>query len=206
MTATTNVLESRPYLLARTVLDSVALGLLWAAASLPLLTCAPATVALFGVVRDRRRGNDLPLARHFFRMFRENFRAAFAGGVIAFVLLGGAAANLVWSTAVPAPADFALRLAAVSVIVATLSSALYAAPLMVSYQMPLARVLRSSLLLAIGRPLTTMLGLGTLAAVAALTYLFPPAPILIAAPVAGIIYELVRRACAALKTSEEPGQ
>jgi uncharacterized membrane protein YesL len=193
VTTATNVLESRPYLLARSLVDNITLGLLWATSSLLVVTLVPATAALVGVVRDRGRGHEFPLVRHFLRMFRENFRQASLWGLMTLAVLAGAAANLVWSTTVPAPADFALRLAAGAVVVATFSSALYAIPMMVSYRMPFGRLLRSSLLLALGRPLATALGFAILALVGTITYLFPPALLILVAPLAAVLFTLANR-------------
>src|SRR5918999_2994539 len=66
--------------------DLVYLNLLWIVSCLPVITIAPSTAAMFGVVRGWIRGKDTPTTREFFSLFRENFGRSFAVGLVWTVL------------------------------------------------------------------------------------------------------------------------
>ena len=53
----------------------------------PIITLVPATTAMFGVVRDWRRGDEPSILRAFVRHLRANFRQAFGIGLLWLVTL-----------------------------------------------------------------------------------------------------------------------
>ncbi|TWD84516.1 putative membrane protein YesL [Kribbella amoyensis] len=166
------MLASRAYTAADRFTRVVALNVLWLVACVPLVTVGPATAAVFGVVRDWNRGLEPPLARSFLRYFRENFRQAFLLQLMGLVLF------LPTGTVVAA------------ILVAVIAS--YAFTLMVGYDMSLPRILAASVRLAIGSPAATAKTLALLTLTAALTFVFPAAPLLMTAVVASSIQRWCR--------------
>jgi uncharacterized membrane protein YesL len=187
------VIDSRIYAALERFTGVVALNLLWLLASLPLLTLFPATAAMFGVVREWSRGNEPALLPTFVRCFRENAKQAWALQAVVSVIGLGLVADAYLARGlppVPYAASHAVVLVAAILVVAGLA---YAFPLLVSYRMPFGRLLRTSLLLVIGRPATTVrcLAIGALAAL--LTVVFPAAPLLFMSLVASATYRWCAR-------------
>jgi uncharacterized membrane protein YesL len=142
--------------------DLVYLNLLWLVTCLPVVTIAPATAAMFGVVRGWIRGKDVPTTREFFSQFRENFGLSLAVGLV-WAMLGTVLA-----------ADFllvgqmeSLRLPLYMVFFAFallyVSAAVYLFPVMVNYELDWKGVIKNSLLFSVARPLTTLQCLLTVA-------------------------------------------
>lgn len=77
---------SRIYRVLEVCTDLVYLDLLWLVASLPVVTIARSTVAMFGVVRGWTRGKDLPATVEYFSLFREKFGRSLAISLVRAVL------------------------------------------------------------------------------------------------------------------------
>ena len=77
---------SRIYRVLEVCTDLVYLDLLWLVASLPVVTMALSTVAMFGVVRGSTRGKDLPTTVEYFSLFREKFGRSLAINLVRAVL------------------------------------------------------------------------------------------------------------------------
>lgn len=77
---------SRIYRVLEVCTDLVYLDLLWLVASLPVVTIALSTVAMFGVVRGWTRGKDLPATVEYFSLFREKFGRSLAISLVRAVL------------------------------------------------------------------------------------------------------------------------
>lgn len=187
------VIDSRIYAALERFTSIVALNLLWLLASLPVVTLFPATAAMFGLAREWSRGNGPRLLPTFVRLFRENFKQALALQAVVAGIGLGLAADVYLARGLP-PTVHALSQAMVLLVVGVVAAALaYAFPLLVSYRMPFRRLLRTSVLLAIGRPATTLrcLAIGVLAVL--LTLAFPAGPLLFLALVVSAIYRWCAR-------------
>ncbi|GAB3427912.1 YesL family protein [Flindersiella endophytica] len=187
------MVDSRIYAALERFTSVVALNLLWLLASLPLLTVFPATAAMFGVVREWSRGNEPRLLPTFTRLFRENVKQALALQAVVSGIGLGLLADVYLARGL-SPTVHALSQAVVLLVAGVLATALaYAFPLLVTYRMPFGRLLRTSLLLVIGRPATTVrcLAIGVLAVL--LTLAFPAAPLLFGSLVASATYRWCAR-------------
>lgn len=187
------VVDSRIYAALERFTAVVALNLLWLVASLPVVTLFPATAAVFGVAREWSRGNEPRLLPAFVRLFRDNFKQALALQAVVSVVGLGLLADVYLSGELP-PTVRVLSQAVVLLAGCLVLAALaYAFPLLVTYRMPFSRLLRSSLLLAVGRPATTLrcLGIGALAVLLAVA--FPAAPLLLVSLVASATYRWCAR-------------
>jgi uncharacterized membrane protein YesL len=142
--------------------DLVYLNLLWMVACLPVVTIAPSTAAMFGVVRGWIRGKDVPTTREFFSLFRENFGLSLVVGLVWAVLGAVLAADFLL---IGQMESFRRPLYVVFLVFALLyvSTAVYLFPVMVNYELDWKGVIRNSLLFSIARPLTTLQCLLTVA-------------------------------------------
>jgi uncharacterized membrane protein YesL len=153
---------SRIYRVLEVFTDLVYLNLLWLVASLPLVTIAPSTAAMFGVVRGWTRGKDVPTTGEFFSLFRENFGRSLAVGLV-WVLLGAMLA--VDFLLVGQMESFRRPLYVVFLAFALLyiSATVYLFPVMVNYELDWKGVIKNSFLFSIARPLATLQCLLTVA-------------------------------------------
>jgi len=198
-----SVLDGRTYAQLRRFARVVQLSLLWVLAALPVVTVVPATAALFGVVRDLSLAKEPPLARAFWRYFRENLRHALALEAVWLVVAAGVAVDVQIAPAMTELPALLLRTAAGVAALVVISSSVYALPLMVTYQLSFRRLLTASVVLAAGRPATTVKCLALVACAGMLSYLFPLAPLLIAALVAMSLYSWCARVFADLRVVDE---
>jgi uncharacterized membrane protein YesL len=153
---------SRIYRVLEVFTDLVYLNLLWLVASLPVITIAPSTAALFGVVRGWTRGKDVPTMGEFFSLFRENFGRSLVVGLV-WVLLGAMLA--VDFLLVGQMGSFRRPLYVVFLAFALLyiSATVYLFPVMVNYELDWKGVIKNSFLFSITRPLATLQCLLTVA-------------------------------------------
>jgi uncharacterized membrane protein YesL len=148
-------MTARIYRVLEVFTDLVYLNLLWLVACLPVVTIAPSTAALFGVVRGWIRGKDTPTTQEFFSLFKENFGLALAVGLV-WALLGAVlAADFLL---VGQMESFRRPLYVVFFVFALLyvSATVYLFPVMVNYELDWKTVIKNSLLFSIARPLTTL--------------------------------------------------
>jgi uncharacterized membrane protein YesL len=187
------VVDSRVYAALERFTAVVALNLLWLLASLPLVTLFPATAAMFGVVREWSRGNEPALLPTFVRCFRENVKQAWALQAVVSVIGLGLVADAYLARGLPPVPHAASQAVVLVTVILVVAGLVYAFPLLVTYRMRFGALLRASLLLAIGRPVTTLgcLAIGALGV--GLTVAFPAAPLLVMSLVASATYRWCAR-------------
>ncbi len=181
-------LNSRAYGGLEVVIDFLLLSLLWLLLCLPIVTIAPATAALFGVVRGWLRDGVAGVVTEFFALLRENFlQSLLVGAVWALVGLS-LLADLFLIGQVGAFLRFLLLIVTGVFGLAYLGASVYLFPVMVHYRTSWTGVIRNAGLAAISQPLLTLLGLAVIAAVALLTAVLPFTLLLTASPAAYVIY------------------
>ena len=148
-------MTARIYRVLEVFTDLVYLNLLWLVACLPVVTIAPSTAAMFGVVRGWIRGRDTPTTREFFSLFRENFGRSLAVGLVWAVLGSVLAADflLVGQMESVRRPLYAVFFAFAFLYV---SATVYLFPVMVNYELDWKGVIKNSLLFSIARPLITL--------------------------------------------------
>lgn len=148
-------MTARIYRALEVFTDLVYLNLLWLVACLPVVTIAPSTTALFGVVRGWIRGKDAPTTREFISLFKENFGLALAVGLV-WALLG--TVLVADFLLVGQMESFRRPLYVIFFVFALLyvSASVYLFPVMVNYEVNWKGVIKNSLLFSIARPLTTL--------------------------------------------------
>lgn len=158
-------MTARIYRVLEVFTDLVYLNLLWMVACLPVVTIAPASAAMFGVVRGWMRGKDTPIAREFFSLFRENFGRSL---VVGLVWSGLGAFLAVDFLLVGQMESFRRPLYVVFLALALLyvSATVYLFPVVANYELDWKGVIRNSLLFSMARPLTALQCLLTVAVAA----------------------------------------
>ena len=145
------IFESRSYRAMERLTNFLLLNAAWVLFSLPLLTIFPATAALFATVRDMQRDNDQGVLGAFWRHLRENFRQAFAigllwWGAVALLLFDYVALEQVPSS-FRIPLLIVFSLGAASVVL----TSTYLFPVMVGYRADWKSVVKNSFLISISQ-------------------------------------------------------
>jgi uncharacterized membrane protein YesL len=152
----------RIYRLLEVFTDLVYLNLLWLVSCLPVVTIAPSTAAMFGVVRGWIRGKDVPTTGEFFSHFRENFGRSLAVGLV-WVLLGAVLAADFFLVGQMESFRRPLYVVFFAFALLYVSTTVYLFPVMVNYELDWKGVIKNSFLFSIARPLTTLQCLLTVA-------------------------------------------
>jgi uncharacterized membrane protein YesL len=188
-----DVLESRPYRVMLAFTNLLLLNLAWALTSLPVITVVPATAAMFGVVRDWRRGDEPNILPAFVRHLRANFRQAFGIGLLWLVTLAvlfldyRLVGELATGAQIPAVVVLALGTAAFA------ATSVYLFPVMVGYHARWWVVIRNSFLLGISQLHTTVAALLVVVAVAFLAARIPITLMVSASAAAYLIHAICSR-------------
>ena len=196
-------LDSEPYAVMARFARILTLGTIWTVASLPLVTLAPATAAMFAVVRGWQQEREDPICRSFARAFVANCRQAIAVQLLATVICIGLLVNLQVASALPPAFRMSLQLVTLCCGPVVLAAAAYVFPLMVTYRMGAASLLRWSVLLGLGGPGTTLRCIALAVVAVALTYVFPLAPLLCVGVIANQIYRWCRHRFVVIEAGKE---
>lgn len=197
-------MTSRIYRALEVFTDLVYLNLLWMAACLPVVTVAPASAAMFGVVRGWMKGKDTPITREFFSHFRENVGLALAVGLVWSGLGAFLAVDLLL---VGQMESFRRPLYVVFLALALLyvSATVYLFPIVVNYDLDWKGVIKDSFLFSIARPLTTLQCLLTVAVAAFVVSSLWITVFVAASTTAYAVYFLCDRAFESVESSKSAG-
>jgi uncharacterized membrane protein YesL len=197
-------LSGRIYRVLEAFTNLLYLNALWLLACLPLITAAPATAAMFGVIRRWQRDEEPPIARTFVALLREDF----GRNVLLGFIWGAAGAVLVADFALVARIG-ALRLPlfvgllALSVLYAAAS--VYLFPLMASSSAGWRSLLKDALLYALSQPSSAFQGL-VVVAVAAFCVVSLPIVVMVAgSATAWAVYFFCDRAFRKVELSKKVG-
>lgn len=189
-----NFFDSRAYQGLQRFAEIVGLNLLWAVAALPIITLFPATAAMFAVARKWARGDDPAVFTTFWQAFRDNFRQAMALQLIWGAVLLGVLANLQLADTLPALVATALLIGCWVAFGVVAAATMFLFPLMVHYQTSWRQLIKWSVLLAIGRPATTLRCGLVVFVVVAVSTMFIAFPLLAASATATAVYRCCQRA------------
>lgn len=161
---------------------------------IPVVTIFPATVAMFGVVRQWVRKEELPVFKTYFTFFKENFKQSFVLGIIWF----GFALLLYYNVTVSLQMAGILKLIMISTLITFclffIFISIFLLPVMVQYKMRFVSLIKNSLLFSVTQLKVTFLSLMIILLAMAITYLIPITIVFIWSFVAYSIYRLCDKA------------
>jgi uncharacterized membrane protein YesL len=179
------------------------LNLLWLLCCVPVLTIAPSTTAMFGVVRDWRRDEEPRIAHRFFSLFRENFRQSLLVGAI-WTVIGAVLALdflLVGQMSAFRRPLFIVLFALVAIYAL---ASVYLFPVMANFDLDWKGVLKNSLLLSLARPFTALQGLLVIGASAFIVVTVPIAMLFAGSVTALCIYFFCDRTFQRIQSLKRP--
>lgn len=169
----------------------VILNLLWILMCLPIITIFPATIAMFGVIRQWiNKEDDRGLTQSFFYLFKQNFRQGLLVGVI--ILLFGTLIAVNFSLALqlenPLKMMYVVFLSFLSLLYTF--TCIYLFPLLVTYKDNWKNLLKNALLLSIINLPLTMICIITVIISTILIVFIPLTFIIVFSLTAYVIYYL----------------
>jgi len=153
--------------------DFFFLNVIWILLCIPIITIFPATVAMFGVIRQWVRKEDVPVFNSFFKLFKENFKKGFMAGIIWF----GLAYLLYFNITVSLQMEGILKLFMLSILISFcilfILLSIFLLPVIVQYEMRLGSLIKNSLLLSVSQLKVSLLSLMIILTALSITYLIP---------------------------------
>lgn len=173
------------------IMNAFLLNLLWLLLCLPILTIFPATTAMFGVVREWKKQNDIRIFTAFFRLFRENFKQSFLIGILWLVFTGLLLGDLIIINQLNSSVKYILFSFFFLMGILYLFVSIYIFPVLVHYQVTWKNAIKNALLLSISTLHHTILSILIIAACLVLYFYLPAAMMLGFSISAYLIYSLV---------------
>ncbi len=193
MATSMDMFESRAYRVALGFSRLILLNLAWASASLPVVTFIPATAAMFGVVREWRRGDEPSIFPSFVRHLRANFRQAFGVGLMWLVTAVVLIVDYRLVGQLPGPAQLPFFVLTSIIAIAFAMTSVYLFPVMVEYQADWKTLIRNSFLISFSQFHTSIAALAIWLAVGFLGFRLPLTLIIVPSGVAYLVHAICSR-------------
>ncbi|WP_045518501.1 YesL family protein [Neobacillus niacini] len=186
-------MDGKIYKAMEFIMNAFLLNLLWLVLSVPILTIFPATTALFGVVREWKKQNDIRIFSAFFRLFKENFKQSFLVGIVWLVFTGLLLGDFIITNQVNSSVKYILFSFFFLLGILYLFVSIYIFPVMVHYQVTWKNAIKNAVLLSISRLHHTILSILIIAAGIVLCFYLPAAMMLSFSISAYLVYSIVSR-------------
>ncbi len=187
------IMDGKIYKAMEFIMNAFLLNLLWLVLSVPILTIFPATTALFGVVREWKKQNDIRIFSAFFRLFKENFKQSFLVGIVWLVFTGLLLGDFIITNQVNSSVKYILFSFFFLLGILYLFVSIYIFPVMVHYQVTWKNAIKNAVLLSISRLHHTILSILIIAAGIVLCFYLPAAMMLSFSISAYLVYSIVSR-------------
>lgn len=175
-------------------MNAFIMNLLWLVVCLPILTIFPATTALFAVVREWQKENDIKVFSSFFRHFKANFKQSFVLGILwivfTFLLIG----DFLITNQMQSNLKYVLFALFFLLSIFYLFASITIFPVIVHYRLSWKDAIKNAMLLSIGNPHFVLLSLLLIAGTVVLIFKFPAASMVAFSIAAYLIYALVSKA------------
>ncbi|MEK4667398.1 YesL family protein [Niallia sp. FSL R7-0271] len=143
-----NIIDSKFYGVIDKLSNLFILNLFWLLSCIPIITIAPATSAMYSVVRQWKVNEDNSVVRNYFHYFKENFKQSISIGAIVAVLLSILFFNFFYLNQDATFMKIVMTVPLLLVSFLFLATFFYIFPLISHYRLPIKAALRNSLLLS----------------------------------------------------------
>lgn len=196
-------MDGKIYKAMELIMNAFLLNLLWLLTCLPILTIFPATTAMFGVVREWKKQNDIHIFSAFFRLFKENFKRSIVIGMLWLVFTGLLLGDFIIINQVNSSVKYILFSFFFLMGILYLFVSTYIFPVLVHYQVTWKNAIKNALLLSISRLHHTILSILIIAAGLVICFYLPAAMMLSFSISSYFVYSLVSRGFHQEKQGEE---
>ncbi len=196
------MVDSKFYRYAVFATNLLLLNLVWLVCCLPIVTIAPATVALFGVVKTWQVKQEYAVFDPFVRHFKRNLLQRSLFGTLWLLFGVVIVSNFVLVTRFGTTLQFIVIAATTFIGLIYLLTSLFLPPVLVTYHLSLMRTLKYALILSMARLSVTMLCLLIVASIVLLTYLVPLLLLIAGSVTASLVYRLCRGVFDTIEASE----
>ncbi|MBT2719959.1 YesL family protein [Bacillus sp. ISL-46] len=187
------ILDSRFYAVVDRLSNFFILNLFWIISCLPIVTIAPATSAMYSVVRQWKLNQDTSVVRNYFRYFKENFKQSFLIGIIWMLLAVLLYFNYFYLNQDQSGLKFLMIIPLIIISVVFLIISTFLFPVMTHYNATWKGAIKNSFLLAIVNFPSTILILGFLALLTVIIIYVPATSLIIFSVGAYINFSLCNR-------------
>jgi uncharacterized membrane protein YesL len=164
------------------------LNALFIISSLPLITIAPAWLAMMGVIREWSKKNDPPITSTFFMQFKESFKKGIAVSIVQLIIFAILAVDyFVMLNFVEAGKEIIFPVFIIATML-VVSMFLYIYPLVLNYNMNVKQLVKNSFYLSFYKPFSILTILFLLVVLIMLTTVFRFLPFLCAFSVFTYVY------------------
>ncbi|MBT2736669.1 YesL family protein [Bacillus sp. ISL-7] len=188
-----NIFDSRFYAVVDRLSNLFILNLFWIISCLPIVTIAPATSAMYSVVRQWKLNQDTSVVRNYFRYFKENFKQSFLIGIIWMLLAVLLYFNYFYLNQDQSGLKFLMIIPLIIISVVFLIISTFLFPVMTHYSATWKGAIKNSFLLAIVNFPSTILILGFLALITVIIIYVPATSLIIFSVGAYINFSLCNR-------------
>jgi uncharacterized membrane protein YesL len=182
--------ETRTYRFMLGLSRLILLNLAWAVASLPVVTFIPATAAMFGVIREWRRGDEPSVFPRFVHHFRANFRQAFGIGLLWLLTALVLVLDYRLADQLPGAAVLPFLVLTTMFAIAFALTSVYLFPVIVEYEADWKNLIRNSLLISLSQLHTSIAALAVVAGGGFLALRIPLTLLIVPSGVAYLIHAI----------------
>jgi uncharacterized membrane protein YesL len=186
-------MDGKLYRTMEFIMNTFILNLLWLVICLPILTIFPATTALFAVVREWQKENDIKVFSAYFRHLKANFKQSFVLGILWIVFTLLLIGDFIITNQMQSNLKYVLFTVFFLLSIVYLFASITIFPVIVHYKVSWRDAIKNGMLLSIGNPHFVLLSLGIIAGTVVLIFNFPAASMIAFSVAAYLIYALVSK-------------
>lgn len=186
-------MDGKLYRTMEFIMNAIILNLLWLVICFPILTIFPATTALFAVVREWQKKNDIKVFSAFLRHLKENFKQSFVLGILWIVFTLLLIGDFIITNQMQSNLKYVLFAVFFLLIIVYIFASIAIFPVIVHYKVSWKDAIKNAMLLSFGNPHLVLLSLGIIVGTVVLIFNFPAASMIAFSVAAYLIYALVSK-------------
>lgn len=189
-----NFLNSRFYSILNGFSNFLILNTFFVVSCIPVITIAPATAAMFGVVREWKLHQDSSVVRNYFRYFKENFKQSFLIGIIWTVMLLSLYLNYFYMSQDHSLLKYLILVPLTILSLIFMCTSVFLFSVMSHYKVTWTGAIKNSFFMSVVNFPTTFLILGVLALLTSILFYIPGTVLIIFSIGAYLNFSLCNRA------------
>ncbi len=198
-----NIIDSKFYSVIDKLSNLFILNIFWLLSCLPLFTIAPATSAMYSVIRQWKVNGDTSVVRNYFHYFKENFKQSITIGAIMSVLLAVLFFNYFYLNQDQSLLKIVMTVPVLLVSCLFLTTLFYIFPMISHYKLPTKTALKNSLLLSMMNIHITAVILVVFGMLSVVLFYMPFTGIIIFSTAAWMHYSLCHKVFAKLDEAKQ---
>ncbi|RTZ55965.1 DUF624 domain-containing protein [Bacillus sp. SAJ1] len=193
-------IDGRFYRILDKITDFLLLNLLWIIFCLPIVTIFPSTAAMFGVVRSWVRKDEPSITKHFYTLFKDNFKQGILIEIAWFFMAAIVTFNIFVSFHMGDTLKYIIFPPLIFIGILFVFTSIFLFPIMVHYKTSWLGLIKNAFFFSISQPVTSLLGILIIGISGVLIFFIPISFFAIASLIAYILYYLCNKAFQKVET------